>query len=51
MTESTQLEDSDSVSTNEDEINAATIVLNPNQETSMELYTKMRSNQEGFLPS
>ena len=37
MTESTQLEDSDSASTDEDEINAATIVLNPNQETSMDV--------------
>lgn len=52
MTESTQLEDSDSVSTNEDEINAATIVLNPNQETSMDVdsvFETYDSNTDGKI--
>ena len=52
MTESTQLEDSDSVSTDEDEINAATIVLNPNQETSMDVdsvFETYDSNTDGKI--
>ncbi len=52
MTESTQLEDSDSASTDEDEINAATIVLNPNQETSMDVdsvFETYDSNTDGKI--
>lgn len=52
MTESTQLEDSDSVSTDEDEINAGTIVLNPNQETSMDVdsvFETYDSNTDGKI--
>lgn len=52
MTESTQLEDSDSASTEEDEINAATIVLNPNQETSMDVdsvFETYDSNTDGKI--
>ena len=52
MTESTQLEDSDSVSTDEDEISAATIVLNPNQETSMDVdsvFETYDSNTDGKI--
>ena len=52
MTESTQLEGSDSVSTDEDEINAATIVLNPNQETSMDVdsvFETYDSNTDGKI--
>ncbi len=52
MTESAQLEDSDSVSTGEDEINAATIVLNPNQETSMDVdsvFETYDSNTDGKI--
>ncbi len=52
MTESTQLEDSDSASTDEDEINSATIVLNPNQETSMDVdsvFETYDSNTDGKI--
>ena len=46
------MEDSDSASTDEDEINAATIVLNPNQETSMDVdsaFETYDSNTDGKI--